>query len=70
MILMAAFGVMNVFAMVALAAIVAVEKLLPVGERFSKATGVGLVGMAIAVIWFPGIAPGLTSGPMGAGMMS
>lgn len=60
MILMAAFGVMNVFAMVALAAVVAAEKLLPNGDRFSKAVGVGLLGMAVAVVAYPGLAPGLS----------
>ena len=69
MILMAAFGVMNVFAMMVLAVIVAAEKLLPHGDRFSKATGFGLIAMAAAVIWLPDIAPGLTSGPMNSGMM-
>ena len=64
MILMAAFGVMNVFAMLVLAVIVAAEKLLPHGDRFSKATGLGLIAMAVAVVWFPDMAPGLTSDSM------
>jgi predicted metal-binding membrane protein len=57
---MAAFGVMNLAAMVALA----VEKLSPGGDRFSKAIGVASLAAAVAVIWMPEIAPGLSSEPM------
>lgn len=60
MALMAVFGIMNVYVMVGLATVVAVEKLTPAGERFSKAVGIGLLVLAVAVIWVPGIAPGLT----------
>lgn len=68
MALMAAFGVMNVYGMVALASIVAIEKLTPAGERFSRGVGVALFGLAIIVIWIPGVAPGLTTNPtMGLG---
>jgi predicted metal-binding membrane protein len=59
MLLLVAFGVMNVYGMVALAAVVAVEKLTPAGERFSRAVGVGLLMAAAAVVWVPGLAPGL-----------
>jgi predicted metal-binding membrane protein len=62
MLLMAAFGVMNIYGMAGLAAVVAVEKLTPAGERFSKGIGVGLLILAIVVIWVPGVAPGLTGG--------
>lgn len=62
MLLMAAFGVMNIYGMVGLAAVVAVEKLTPAGELFSKAIGVGLLILAILVIWLPEVAPGLTGG--------
>ncbi len=50
MVLMVAFGVMNVYVMVALAGVVAVEKLTPAGDRFSRAVGVGLLVLAVAVI--------------------
>jgi len=62
MLLMAAFGVMNVYGMAGLAAVVAVEKLTPAGERFSKGIGVGLLVLAVVVIWVPDVAPGLTGG--------
>ncbi len=61
MLLMAAFGVMNIYGMIGLAAVVAVEKLTPAGERFSKGIGVGLLILAIVVIWVPDVAPGLTA---------
>ena len=60
MLLMAAFGVMNIYGMIGLAAVVAVEKLTPAGERFSKGIGVALLILAIVVIWVPDVAPGLT----------
>lgn len=68
MALMAVFGVMNVYAMVILAAVVAVEKLTPAGEGFSKTVGIGLLALAVIVIWVPGIAPGLTTEPMSLGV--
>ena len=60
MALIVAFGVMNVPAMVALASLVAVEKLWPRGELFSRVIGAGAIVAAAAVIWLPGLAPGLT----------
>ena len=62
MLLMAAFGVMNIYGMAGLATVVAIEKLTPAGERFSKAIGVGLLILAVVVIWIPDVAPGLTGG--------
>ncbi len=52
-------GVMNVVAMVVLAVVVLVEKLWVHGEVFSRAVGVVSLVLAVAVIWIPGIAPGL-----------
>jgi predicted metal-binding membrane protein len=60
--LMAVFvvvGVANVAAMVVLAAVVLVEKLWVHGEGFARAVGVVSLVLAVAVIWVPGIAPGL-----------
>lgn len=55
-------GVMNVPAMVALAAVVIVEKRWSGGEAFSRAVGVAAIALALAVIWFPELAPGLHGG--------
>jgi predicted metal-binding membrane protein len=64
MLLMIAFGVMNLFTMVALAGVIAVEKQWKHGDRFALlAGGVSLV-LAVAVIFFPGLAPGLNGSPM------
>ena len=60
MALMAAFGFMNLWAMVALAAIVAIEKLWSRGEAFGRLTGAVAIGLAAAVE--PGLAPGLDGG--------
>ena len=59
MILMIAFGFMNLWAMIGLAIIVAIEKHWVRGEMFGKFVGVLALGSAIAVIWIPEIAPGL-----------
>ena len=65
MALMAAFGFMTLLAMAALAGVVAIEKLWSRGEAFGRATGVVALGLAVAVIFEPGLAPGLD----GEGMM-
>jgi predicted metal-binding membrane protein len=62
MVLMVAFGVMNVWAMVALALVVAVEKLWRHGVAFARAAGAAALVLAAAVIVEPGIAPGLDAG--------
>jgi predicted metal-binding membrane protein len=67
MTLMAVFGVMNLWAMLALAGVIAVEKLWDQGERFSKGIGVASLGLAAAVIFVPELAPGLTGGAMAMG---
>ena len=64
MLLMIAFGVMNLFTMVALAAVIAVEKQWRHGERFAQAAGVVALALAVAVIFFPGLAPGLNGSPI------
>ena len=67
MVLLVAFGVMNVPAMFLLAAVVATEKIWRWGEQFSKAVGVVALIAAVAVIWVPDLAPGLTNDPMDDG---
>ena len=64
MVLMVAFGVMNLVAMIALAAVVAVEKQWSHGDRFAKAVGVASLTLAVVVIFYPDIAPGLHSSTM------
>jgi predicted metal-binding membrane protein len=59
MLLLVAFGVMNVPIMVGLAAVVLIEKRIPRGRTFSVAVGVVALGLAVAAIWNPGLAPGL-----------
>jgi predicted metal-binding membrane protein len=55
-------GVMNVAAMVVLAAVVLAEKLLPHGELVARLAGVAAFVAAIAVVWFPALAAGLQVG--------
>ncbi len=54
-----AFGLMNVIAMVVLAGAVLTEKTWARGARFSRALGIAALVLAIAVIFEPGLAPGL-----------
>ncbi len=55
MALMAAFGFMNLRAMAALAMVIAIEKLWSRGDRFARLTGVAAFGLAIIVIFEPGL---------------
>jgi predicted metal-binding membrane protein len=59
MLLLVTFGVMNVVAMVVLAVVILVEKLLTPGRWFSIAVGVGAIGLAVAIWIDPSLAPGL-----------
>ena len=59
MALMLAFGVMNLAAMVVLAAVIAVEKQWSHGSGFAKIVGIASFGLALVVIFYPGLAPGL-----------
>jgi len=68
MALLVAFGLMNVIVMVALAGAVLVEKTWLWGPRFSRALGVAALVLAIAVVFEPGLAPGLHHSS-GAGRM-
>ncbi|MEU6770637.1 DUF2182 domain-containing protein [Streptomyces sp. NPDC046759] len=67
MVLLAAFGVMNLWAMVVLTTVITVEKLAPAGRRVARAVGVASIALAFAVFWVPALALGLTGGGM-AGM--
>ncbi|MFI9243721.1 DUF2182 domain-containing protein [Streptomyces sp. NPDC053086] len=64
MVLLAAFGVMNLWAMVVLAAVITIEKLAPAGRVVARAVGIGSIALAVAVFWVPALAPGLTGGGM------
>jgi predicted metal-binding membrane protein len=68
MALLVAFGLMNVLAMIVLAAIVLAEKVGPWGRHLSVALGVASLVLAVAVIFQPHLAPGLVPG--GSGSMS
>jgi predicted metal-binding membrane protein len=48
---------MNLAAMLVLAAIVLIEKLWAKGETFSRAVAAAAFGLAIAVLFFPEVAP-------------
>jgi predicted metal-binding membrane protein len=71
MTLLVAFGLMNVIAMVVLAGAVLAEKTWARGAGFSRALGIAALALAVAVIFEPGIAPGLhyTVGTGGMGGM-
>jgi predicted metal-binding membrane protein len=70
MVILIALGVMNVPAMIALAAVIALEKVWRWGVHFSRAVGVAALAAAVAVIWEPGLAPGLTNEPHDHGSMT
>lgn len=59
MVLMIAFGVMNVTAMVGLATVIAIEKLWRHGERFARVVGAACLVFAVLVLFEPGLARGL-----------
>ena len=59
MVLMVVFGVMNVWAMVGLALVIALEKLWRHGAQLARAAGWASLALAVLVIPFPGIATGL-----------
>lgn len=68
MVLMVAFGVMNIAAMIGLAAVIAVEKVWHHGERFARLVGFAAIAYAAALVFVPELAPGLDPGglmPMG-----
>ena len=64
MVILVAVGVMNVAAMVALAALVLVEKTWSRGPAASRLAGAAALALAAATVWFPWLAPGLHAAPM------
>jgi predicted metal-binding membrane protein len=65
MALLIAVGVMNLFAMVGIAALVVVEKLWTHGPFAGRLAGIALLILAVTAIWVPSVAPGLDPGSMG-----
>jgi predicted metal-binding membrane protein len=65
MALLVALGSMNLLAMVGITALVVVEKLWGRGPEVGRLAGVALLGLAVATIWVPALAPGLRATPMG-----
>ena len=63
MVILIAVGVMNLVAMVGLAALVLVEKTGRRGVAVGRIAGVALLALAIAAIWLPWLAPGLHAAP-------
>ena len=64
MVLLIAVGVMNIAAMVGLAALVLIEKTWSWGAVAGRLAGVAALALAIAIIWLPWLAPGLHAAPM------
>jgi predicted metal-binding membrane protein len=63
MVILVAVGVMNVAAMVGLAAVVLIEKAAPRGPALGRLVGAAALALAVAIIWFPWLAPGLHAAP-------
>jgi len=63
MVLLIALGLMNVIAMVGLAALVLIEKLWRWGPAAGRLAGAVALAFAVAVIWLPWLAPGLHAAP-------
>ena len=64
MVVLFALGMMNVAAMVVLAAVIAGEKLLPRPVVLSRILGVAAIGLAFASLWVQALAPALHATPM------
>ncbi len=71
MVVLVAVGLMNLAAMVVLAAVVLVEKTSRWGPRFSRVVGVVALVLAVAVVFRPSLAAGLEPAPQmsGGGMV-
>jgi predicted metal-binding membrane protein len=59
MVILIAVGVMNIAAMVVLAILILVEKTWARGPLTARLAGIAALGLAIATIWVPALAPGL-----------
>jgi predicted metal-binding membrane protein len=68
MALLVVFGLMNVVAMIALAAIVLIEKTWARGPAFGRVVGGVALVLAVVVIFVPAVAPGLNPVMQGSGM--
>jgi predicted metal-binding membrane protein len=66
MAVLVAVGAMNVAAMVALAAVIFIEKIWRRGEAFSVAVGIVFIAIAVILPFRPGLAPALHQAPMPA----
>ena len=53
MVVLVAVGVMNIAAMVALAAVIFLEKLWRRGEQFSRVVGVAFLAIAALAVFYP-----------------
>lgn len=67
--LLLVFGVMNVAAMLVLATIALLEKVWARGESLSRVVGIACLGLAVAVVFLPSLAAGLTMPHPGMGGM-
>jgi predicted metal-binding membrane protein len=63
MVILIAVGVMNVVAMIGLAALVLVEKAWRWGPAAGRLAGAAVLALAVATIWLPWLAPGLHAAP-------
>jgi predicted metal-binding membrane protein len=63
MVVLVAVGVMNLAAMAGLAAVVLIEKTWRWGPAAGRLAGATALALALAVIWFPWLAPGLHAAP-------
>ena len=68
MAVLVAVGLMNLAAMVVLAAVVLAEKTWAWGPQLTRVVGVVALGLAIVVVFHPALAPGLHEQPMGKEM--
>jgi predicted metal-binding membrane protein len=63
MAILIAVGVMNVAAMVGLAALVLIEKVWIRGPAAGRLAGIAALALAVATVWVPALAPGLHAAP-------
>jgi predicted metal-binding membrane protein len=61
MLVLVVAGIMNVLVMVALAAVILIEKYWSRGEAFSRVVAAAAILLAIAAIWVPALSPGLST---------
>jgi predicted metal-binding membrane protein len=59
MLVLVVAGIMNVLVMIALAAVILIEKYWSRGPAFSRVVAAAAVDLAVAAIWVPSLSPGL-----------